>query len=204
MKNRLKKLTGIIGALLIAVSPCGSQTMAYASELAETEAAFYDDGADFEIQEDTDEQVQGQEELDITEEEEDPDTADIQIEEDAEDTDSEEPELISEETLFSDSPVEEELFTDAAGEEADSYLGVRTRPIIYDDFEEDIWLQFQQRELQVGEQTDIYPRRVPQAVHDVVQNDVERPEFNFKVIRGQEVISLDIGYDPGVVQGTAH
>ena len=89
MKNRLKRLTGIIGALLIAVSPCGSQTMAYASEPAETEAAFYDDGADFEIQEDTDEQVQDQEDLDITEEEEDPDTADIQIEEDTEDADSE-------------------------------------------------------------------------------------------------------------------
>ena len=175
MKNRLKRLTGIIGALLIAVSPCGSQTMAYASEPAETEAAFYDDGADFEIQEDTDEQVQDQEDLDLTEEEEDPDTADIQSEEDTEDADSEDSELTSEETLFSDSPVEEELFTDAVGEEVDSYLGVRTQPIIYDDFAEDLWLQFQQRELQVGESTDIYPWRVWQAVHDVVQNDVERP-----------------------------
>lgn len=191
MKNRLKRLTGIIGALLIAVSPCGSQTMAYASEPAETEAAFYDDGADFEIQEDTDEQVQDQEDLDLTEEEEDPDTADIQIEKDTEDADSEGSELTSEETLFSDSPVEEELFTDAVGEEVDSYLGVRTQPIIYDDFAEDLWLQFQQRELQVGESTDIYPWRVWQAVHDVVQNDVERPEFNFKVIKGQDVISLD-------------
>ena len=90
MKNRLKRLTGIIGALLIAVSPCGSQTMAYASEPTGTEAAFYDDGADFEIQEDTDEQVQDQEDLDIAEEEEDPDTADIEMEEDTEDTDSEE------------------------------------------------------------------------------------------------------------------
>lgn len=191
MKNRLKRLTGIIGALLIAVSPCGSHTMVYASEPAETEAAFYDDGADFEIQEDTAEQVQDQEDLDLTEEEEDPDTADIQIEEDTEDADSEDSELTSEETLFSDSPVEEELFTDAVGEEVDSYLGVRTQPIIYDDFAEDLWLQFQQRELQVGESTDIYPWRVWQAVHDVVQNDVERPEFNFKVIKGQDVISLD-------------
>ena len=191
MKNRLKRLTGIIGALLIAVSPCGSQTMAYASEPAETEAAFYDDGADLEIQEDTAEQVQDQEDLDLTEEEDDPDTADIQIEEDTEDADSEGSELTSEEALFSDSPVEEELFTDAVGEEADSYLGVRTQPIIYDDFAEDLWLQFQQRELQVGESTDIYPWRVWQAVHDVVQNDVERPEFNFKVIKGQDVISLD-------------
>lgn len=191
MKNRLKRLTGIIGALLIAVSPCGSQTMAYASEPAETEAAFYDDGAEFEIQEDTAEQVQDQEDLDLTEEEDDPDTADIQIEEDTEDADSEGSELTSEETLFSDSPVEEELFTDAVGEEVDSYLGVRTQPIIYDDFAEDLWLQFQQRELQVGESIDIYPWRVWQAVHDVVQNDVERPEFNFKVIKGQDVISLD-------------
>lgn len=191
MKNRLKRLTGIIGALLIAVSPCGSQIMAYASEPAETEAAFYDDGAEFEIQEDTAEQVQDQEDLDLTEEEDDPDTADVQIEEDTEDADSEGSELTSEETLFSDSPVEEELFTDAVGEEVDSYLGVRTQPIIYDDFAEDLWLQFQQRELQVGESTDIYPWRVWQAVHDVVQNDVERPEFNFKVIKGQDVISLD-------------
>ena len=135
MKNRLKRLTGIIGALLIAVSPCGSQTMAYASEPAETEAAFYDDGADFEIQEGTDEQVQDQEDLDITEGEEDQDTVDIQIEEDTEDTDSEEPELTSDEALLSDAPVEEELFTDAAGEEADSYLGVRTQSVIYDDFD---------------------------------------------------------------------
>ena len=84
MKNRLKRLTGIIGALLIAVSPCGSQTMAYASEPAETEAAFYDDGADFEIQEDTDEQVQDQEDLDITEEEEDKETRILIIEDNEE------------------------------------------------------------------------------------------------------------------------
>lgn len=96
-------------------------------------------GQDLEIQEDTDEQVQDQEDLDLTEEEDDPDTADIQIEEDTEDADSEGSELTSEEALFSDSPVEEELFTDAVGEEADSYLGVRTQPIIYDDFAEDLW-----------------------------------------------------------------
>lgn len=125
--------------------------MAYASEPAETEAAFYDDGADFEIQEDTDEQVQDQEELDLTEEEEDPDTADIQIEEDTEDADSEEAELTSEEVLFSDSPVEEDLLRMQSVKKLTLIWESRTQPIIYDDFAEDLWLQFQQRELQVGE-----------------------------------------------------
>ena len=58
---------------------------------------------------------------------------------------------------------------------------------IPDDFENDLWLQYDFKELQVGETADIYPRRVPQIVSDVVANDVFRPTFHFEVVSGRSV-----------------
>ena len=58
---------------------------------------------------------------------------------------------------------------------------------IPDDFENDLWLQYDFKELQVGETADIYPRRVPQIVSDAVANDVFRPTFHFEVVSGRSV-----------------
>ena len=58
---------------------------------------------------------------------------------------------------------------------------------IPDDFENDLWLQYDFKELQVGETADIYPRRVPQIVSNAVANDVFRPTFHFEVVSGRSV-----------------
>ena len=36
---------------------------------------------------------------------------------------------------------------------SEEYLGVQTEAKVYDDFENDIWLQYQQKEMQVGDTT---------------------------------------------------
>ena len=67
------------------------------------------------------------------------------------------------------------------------YLGVKTEAKVYDDFENDIWLQAQQKPLNVGDTASMYPRRVPQIVSDVIGNDVQRPMFHFEIIYGDSV-----------------
>ena len=58
---------------------------------------------------------------------------------------------------------------------------------IPDDFENDLWLQYDFKELLVGETAEIYPRRVPQIISDAVNNDVQRPLFHFEVVSGSSV-----------------
>lgn len=70
------------------------------------------------------------------------------------------------------------------------YIGKKTETKVYEDFENDIWLQYQQKKLEVGQTVDIYPRRVPQIVSNPIMNDVARPNFNFTIIKGEDVISL--------------
>ena len=72
----------------------------------------------------------------------------------------------------------------------EEYIGVKTDAKIYDDFENDIWLQYQQKEMKVGETVNLRPWRVEQIVSDVIQNDVARPNFHFEIIKGDS-ISLD-------------
>lgn len=75
--------------------------------------------------------------------------------------------------------------------EEDAYLGVKTEAKVYDDFENDIWLQYQQRDMQVGDTASLYPWRVAQIVSNVITNDVQRPTFHFEIISGDSV-SLDV------------
>lgn len=58
---------------------------------------------------------------------------------------------------------------------------------IPDDFENDLWLQYDFKELLVGETAEIYPRRVPQIISDAINNDVQRPTFHFEVVSGSSV-----------------
>ena len=56
-----------------------------------------------------------------------------------------------------------------------------------DDFENDLWLQYGFKQLTVGGTSTIYPRRVPQAVSNLITNDVQRPNFNFEIIQGDSI-----------------
>ncbi|MFR3682868.1 MAG: Ig-like domain-containing protein, partial [Eubacterium callanderi] len=71
--------------------------------------------------------------------------------------------------------------------EPDVYLGDKTEAKIYDDFENDVWLQYQQKDMKVGETANLRPWRVPQIITNAITNDVARPQFNFEIISGDSV-----------------
>ncbi len=64
-----------------------------------------------------------------------------------------------------------------------------------DNFEEDLWLQYDYKEMKIGEKTEIYPRRLSQIVNDSINNDVQRPNFNFEIIAGNSIILSGIDSD---------
>lgn len=84
----------------------------------------------------------------------------------------------------------------------EGYLGVKTEAKVYDDFQNDIWLQFQQKDMQVGETATIYPWRLEQAITNAIQNDVKRPVFHFEIIKGDS-ISLNETESTSKVTATA-
>ena len=62
---------------------------------------------------------------------------------------------------------------------------------IPDDFANDLWLQYHFRELEVGGETTFFPRRVPEGITHMSNNDLYYPIFNFEIVAGAEVISID-------------
>lgn len=84
----------------------------------------------------------------------------------------------------------------------EGYLGVKTEARVYDDFQNDIWLQFQQKDMQVGDKATIYPWRMEQVITSAIQNDVGRPNFHFDIIKGDS-ISLSKTEDTYKVTATA-
>ncbi len=60
-------------------------------------------------------------------------------------------------------------------------------PAIPDDFENDLWLQYDYKELKIGETASIYPRRVPQIIDNPIENTVTRPVFRFEIVKGDSV-----------------
>lgn len=78
-------------------------------------------------------------------------------------------------------------------ETKEQYLGVKTEAKVYDDFENDIWLQYQQKDMEIGEQATLRPWRLEQVISSAVANDVQRPNFRFEIIKGDS-ISLDTNH----------
>lgn len=89
---------------------------------------------------------------------------------------------------------------DVPGSITDGYIGVKTEARVYDDFENDIWLQYQQKEMEVGETASLYPWRLEQIVTNTITNDVFRPAFHFEVIAGD---SVSFGAEEGVTTYTS-
>jgi len=71
------------------------------------------------------------------------------------------------------------------------------------DFENDLWLQYTFREMQIGETAEIYPRRVPEGVVDMVGNDLRWPKFNYAIIEGGSVNFTEAGSNPTVANISA-
>lgn len=68
-----------------------------------------------------------------------------------------------------------------------TYLGVKTEAKVYDDFTNDLWLQFQQKDLNIGDTAEIYPWRLEQAISSAITNNVERPNFHYDIISGDSI-----------------
>ena len=60
-------------------------------------------------------------------------------------------------------------------------------PSIPEDFENDLWLQYDYKEMKIGETASIYPRRVPQIIDNAIENTVTRPVFRFEIVKGDSV-----------------
>ncbi len=86
--------------------------------------------------------------------------------------------------------------TGTVGTESTYYKILVSREIasaqVPDDWQNDLWLPYDYKELTVGGTAEIYPRRVPEIVSSSVSSDVTRPNFNFEVVQGDS-ISLSSG-----------
>ena len=69
----------------------------------------------------------------------------------------------------------------------EGYIGVSVGSDIPASFENDLWTQYDHKELAVGETAVITTRRVPEAVVDTTGNDLEMPHFNYEIISGDAV-----------------
>ncbi|WP_373215738.1 Ig-like domain-containing protein [Ruminococcus sp. 5_1_39BFAA] len=74
--------------------------------------------------------------------------------------------------------------------EEDVYLGVNAGSEVPDSFENDLWLQYDFLEMEIGGTARINPRRVEEGTVNKISNDVEMPHFNYEIIKGDSV-SLD-------------
>lgn len=87
-----------------------------------------------------------------------------------------------------------------APEPAEAYWGVQTEAKVYEDFENDLWLQYQQKEMKVGDTASLRPWRLEQIISNAITNDVQRPTFRFEIIAGDSIsLDTDSSNDKAVV-----
>ncbi len=72
-------------------------------------------------------------------------------------------------------------------EEEDAYLGVNAGSEVPDSFTNDLWTQYDYKELKVGDTAKLVPRRVEEAITDAINNNVQLPHFNYEIIKGDSV-----------------
>ena len=72
-------------------------------------------------------------------------------------------------------------------EEPDAYLGVNAGSGVPESFTNDLWLQYDYLEMEIGGTAKINPRRVEEGITDAISNNVEYPNFNYQIIKGDSV-----------------
>ncbi len=103
-------------------------------------------------------------------------------------------------SLSTDSQITEVEVIHEVQEPEEAYWGVQTEAKVYDDFENDIWLQYQQKEMQVGDTASLRPWRMEQIISNAITNDVQRPTFHFEIIAGDSIsLDTDSSNDKAVV-----
>ncbi len=71
--------------------------------------------------------------------------------------------------------------------EEQGYLGVKIAPEVPKSFTNDLWTQYDFKEMKVGDTAKLNPRRVEEATVDKINNDIQMPHFNYEIIRGDSV-----------------
>lgn len=85
-------------------------------------------------------------------------------------------------------------------DKATEYIGQKTQAKVYDDFENDLWVQYDFRSMKSGDTANLYPIRVEEAVTDAINNNVNRPNFNFEIISGDSIsLSTENSTDKTIV-----
>lgn len=84
-------------------------------------------------------------------------------------------------------------------EEQDEYLGVNAGSEVPDSFTNDLWTQYDFKEMKTGDTAKLIPRRVEEAITDAVGNNVELPHFNYEIIKGDSITIDDSNNAKAVV-----
>lgn len=67
------------------------------------------------------------------------------------------------------------------------YIGVNAGSDVPESFTNDLWLQYDFKEISSGETVKLVPRRVEEAITNEISNNVELPEFNYEIIQGDSI-----------------
>ena len=67
------------------------------------------------------------------------------------------------------------------------YLGTKIPAEVPESFTNDLWLQYDFREMNVGDETMMSPRRVEEVIDNFANNNITLPHFNYEVIKGDSV-----------------
>ena len=86
---------------------------------------------------------------------------------------------------------------------SDKYIGVNVGSDVPQSFTNDLWTQYDFKELAIGETAKLNPRRVPEAITNPISNDVELPHFNYEIIEGNSVTIDDADNAHAVVTAVA-
>ena len=78
-------------------------------------------------------------------------------------------------------------FAENGGAGEDKYLGVNAGTEVPKSFTNDLWTQYDYKEMDINDTAKLNPRRVEEAITDPIGNDVQMPHFNYEIIKGDSV-----------------
>ena len=90
--------------------------------------------------------------------------------------------------IFSQLAFSENVFASVKEDKAEpQYIGVNAGSEVPESFTNDLWLQYDFKEMDIGDKAELNPRRVEEAITDGINNNVGLPHFNYEIIKGDSV-----------------
>lgn len=93
-----------------------------------------------------------------------------------------------------------EAFAENGNAGEDKYLGVNAGTEVPKSFTNDLWTQYDYKEMEINDMVKLNPRRVEEAITNPIGNDVEMPHFNYEIIKGDSVTIDDSNNAHAVVK----